>query len=142
MTANNSSIVALDVGTVRIGVALADSVARLPKPLRTLANDEQFTEQLRRIIDNEAVTTLVVGLPRSLDGEDTDQTRLVRSFVADWQVGVGLPLFFQDEALSSARAKEELMARGKPYQKGDVDALAATYILDDYLANNPIGSGA
>jgi len=38
-----------------------------------------------------------------------------------------------DEALTSVRAKEELQSRGKPYEKGDVDALAATLILDDYL---------
>ena len=142
MTANTSSILALDVGTVRIGVAISDSIARLPRPMMTLVNNEDFTEQLRQIIDNEGVTTLIVGLPRSLNGEDTDQTRLVRRFVANWQADVGLPLFFQDEALSSARAKEELRARGKLYQKGDIDALAATYILDDYLANNPTGSGA
>lgn len=138
MTANSSSILALDVGTVRIGVALAGSVARLPRPLLTLLNDENFTKQLRQIIDQEGVKVLVIGLPRSLNGDDTDQTRMVRSFVGSWQSSISLPLVYQDEALSSARAKAELEARAKPYQKGDVDALAATFILDDFLAGNPL----
>lgn len=133
MTTNANSILALDIGTVRIGVAIADAVARLPRPLTTLANDESFIEQVLSIITSESVTVLVVGLPRSLDGDDTDQTRLVRSFVASWESEISLPISYQDEALSSARAKDELQSRGRPYQKAAVDALAATFILEDYL---------
>ena len=142
MSRNNSSFLALDVGTVRIGVAIADAAARLPRPLITLANDENFTEQLQQIIDNENVSTLIIGLPRGLEGQDTDQTRLVRNFVDSWQAVIRLPVVYQDEALSSARAKDELEARGKPYRKGDVDALAATFILDDFLVSNPVIIGA
>ena len=133
MVTNDSSILALDIGTVRIGVAVATAVARLPRPLTTLAADEHFTEQLRQIIDSQSATSLVVGLPRSLEGTDTDQTRLVRAFVTSWETVIGLPVTYQDEALSSARAKAELIAHGKPFQKADVDALAATFILEDYL---------
>lgn len=140
MPANHSSILALDVGTVRIGVAIADSVARLSRPLITLPATENFIAALQQIIDSEGVTTLVIGLPRGLDGQSTDQTRLVEAFVTSWQNIIGLPVSFQDEALSSARAKEELAARGKPYQKGDVDALAATFILDDYLVDNRVSA--
>ena len=142
MSINNSSVLALDVGTVRIGVAVADALARLPRPLITLPNDETFIVQLRQIIATEKVSALVVGLPRSLDGEDTDQTRLVREFVAGWQSLVDLPITYQDEALSSSRAKEELLARGRPYAKGDVDALAATFILDDFIATQTVTKGA
>ena len=142
MIANTSSVLALDVGTVRIGVALADTVARLPRPLLTLPNDDHFMTRLHQIIIDEAVSALVIGLPRSLNGNDTDQTRLVREFVDSWQASVNLPINYQDEALSSARAKEELLARGKPYQKGDVDALAATFILDDYFLHSAITEAA
>jgi RNase H-fold protein (predicted Holliday junction resolvase) len=44
-----------------------------------------------------------------------------------------LPISWQDEAVTSVRAEEELRARGKPYVREDIDALAATYILEDYL---------
>lgn len=136
MQASPSSILALDVGTVRIGVAIASSGVGLPRPLTTLANDEQFSQNLRLIVNSEAVHTIVVGLPRGLDGQETAQTSLVRVFASQLQPIVALPMPFQDEALSSARAKTELQARGKPYQKGDVDALAATFILEDYLQTN------
>lgn len=127
---------ALDVGTVRIGVAIASAESQLPRPLITLANDENFIEQLQQLIDNEAIGNLVIGLPRGLSGQDTPQTAYVREFSEQLKTATSLRLDFQDEALSSARAKDELESRGKLYQKGDVDALAATYILEDYLMEN------
>lgn len=133
---NGSGVLALDIGTVRIGVAVASADAQIPRPLVTLANGENFTEQLQQLIDNESIGRLVVGLPRGLGGQDTPQTAYVREFTENLQTAVDLPLSFQDEALSSTRARQELEARGKLYQKGDVDALAATYILEDYLIEN------
>jgi putative Holliday junction resolvase len=133
MQIKSGNILALDVGTVRIGLAIASAETRLPHPLTTLANGENLTEQLIGLIENEAATCLVIGLPRGLDGQETAQTAYVREFAKDVDKIVTLPIYFQDEALSSARAKAELEARNKPYAKGDVDALAATFILEDYL---------
>lgn len=138
MPSNPSNLLALDVGTVRIGVALASSVVRLAHPLITLPSDKNFTESLLQIIKDEAVGTLIVGLPRGLDGQETSQTELVRQFTTVMQSKVNLPVYFQDEALTSQKAKQELEARGKPYQKHQVDALAATYILEDYLKDNEV----
>ena len=132
----NSGALALDVGTVRVGVAIASAHAQLPRPLITLANNENFTEQLQQLINNELIGKLVIGLPRGLNGQDTPQTAYIREFIEILQTAIDLPMTFQDEALSSTRAKQELEARGKLYQKGDVDALAATYILEDYLIEN------
>ena len=136
MPPNLSTILALDVGTVRIGVAIASSIAKLARPETTLPNDEFFTDRLLQIIDNESVGKLVIGLPRGLNGQETEQTQLVREFVERIKLAVSVPVFLQDEALTSSKAKQELFARGKPYQKGEVDALAATYILEDYLKEN------
>ena len=136
MAPSASSILALDVGTIRIGIAIASVVVRLPRPLTTLANDENFSTKLAEIIKKEVVATVVVGLPRGLDGQETGQTGYVRTFVANMPAELGVRMPFQDEALSSNRAKSELEARGSAYQKGDIDALAATFILDDYLQAN------
>lgn len=124
---------ALDVGSKRIGVAIASLSFKLPRPLYTLANDDDFIARLKRLIETEAIGVLVVGLPRGLDGQETGQTKYVREFVDQLKTQIELPINFQDEALSSARAEAELTARGKIYQKGDIDALAATFILEDYL---------
>ena len=125
-----SSILALDVGEKRIGVAIAGAEARLARPLKTLPHDAHVFTALKQLIADEAVTTVVVGLPRNLSGEDTNQTAYVRQFTEKLHHDM---IRFQDEALTSKKAEMELQHRGKPYVKGDIDALAATYILEDYL---------
>lgn len=131
------TILALDVGAQRIGVATANVIARIASPLVTIPNNESIAKTIQRLIAENDVEMLVIGLPRGLDGQETAQTRTVRDFVSSLQQTIGdFPMQFQDEALTSRKAEEELEARGKPYQKGDIDALAATYILDDYLQEN------
>lgn len=132
--ANNrvAKVVALDYGDVRVGVALASLDARLPHPYATLSNDGHLMERLATLVDQEEVTTIVVGLPRSLSGGDTAQTAKARAFAASLH-SLGVSIVLQDEALTSDLARQELEARRKPYSKGDIDALAACYILEDYM---------
>ncbi|MEK7594466.1 MAG: Holliday junction resolvase RuvX [Patescibacteria group bacterium] len=139
MEAISSSILALDVGAKRIGIAIASSVSRLPRPYKTLENNDHFLPALKGIVESEGVDTLVVGLPRNLSGQSTDQTTYVQTFTAKLYKELPLAISFQDEALTSKKAEEELESRGKPYQRGDIDALAATYILEDFLAEHKEG---
>jgi len=133
MPTNNGSILDLDVGEKRIGLALASQIAKLPHPLVTLGNDDKFWTELRRLIAEETVEELVVGLPRGLDGQSTPQTAYAEHFASQLQAELDLPVHLQDEALTSTKAEQELQKRGKAYTKEDVDALSATYILEDYL---------
>ncbi len=80
------------------------------------------------------MTQIVIGLPRNMDGQDTSQTTAVRAFSNRLKDELGIPITWQDEAATSAKAIDELNARGKPFVKEDIDALAATYILEDYLS--------
>ncbi|MEO7364367.1 MAG: Holliday junction resolvase RuvX [Candidatus Saccharimonadales bacterium] len=129
-------IAALDVGAKRIGVAIAQVDARLASPLITLnATSDNLIDELRALIEQQAIGLLIVGLPRGLDGQETAQTASARGFAARLSV-LELPVVMQDEALTSRLAEAELEARGTSYQNGDVDALAATYILQDYLAEH------
>jgi putative Holliday junction resolvase len=123
----------LDVGHKRIGVARARSDVKLVSPLTTLDVSDNVLNELVRLCQQEDASQLVVGLPRNLQSEDTDQTRYVRQFADQAAAATGLPVAWQDEALTSVRAEEELQSRGKPYARADIDALAATYILDDYI---------
>lgn len=127
------NILALDVGEKRVGLAITNTLARLPRPFRTLVRDDTFWRELENIISSESVDEVVVGLPRSLEGNETAQTAASRAFVEELGSKFDLPVHFQDEALTSAKAEKELNARGKKFTKGDIDALAATYILEDYL---------
>ena len=125
-----NSILALDVGESRIGVAAANDIARLAHPLTTLNNSETVWDEIRSLAQAESATIIVVGLPRNLSGEDTAQTEYVRRFVADI---TDMKIVFQDEALPSRQAESELNQRRKPFSKGDIDALAAHYISEPYL---------
>ena len=133
MRAAASSILALDVGDARVGVAVASLIARLPRPLTTLKNDDSVFEEILRLASSEDTGLIVVGLPRGLDGQHTKQTESAEAFAHQLGQHVSLPVHLQDEALTSRKAEAELEARGKPYDKGDIDALAATYILEDFL---------
>lgn len=136
MTATKETILGLDVGERRIGVSVGDSVVRLASPLTTLDVDGLEMVKLQRLILENDVTRLVVGLPRNMSGEPTKQTEAVRAFEERRLRGMGLPIHFQDESLTSVAAERELKARKKPYTKGDVDALAATYILHDFMESH------
>ncbi|MEI7682713.1 MAG: Holliday junction resolvase RuvX [Candidatus Saccharibacteria bacterium] len=133
----NARIVALDVGKKRIGVASANVIARLASPLTTLDVSDNIIEDIKQLLARETAQALVIGLPRNLQGEDTDQTRTVRQFAAGLEKQISIPIYWQDEALTSHLSKERLKVSQKTYQKGQVDALAATYILEDYLVSMP-----
>jgi putative Holliday junction resolvase len=132
-----STLLALDVGTKRIGVAVSDLQARFPRPLTTLEAGETTPQDIRGLVEKQGSIGLVVGLPRGLEGQETSQTQLVRDFAENLKSTVQVPYYWQDEALTSRKAEEELESRGKPYKKGDIDALSATYILEDFLHDHP-----
>ena len=132
-TTKASNIISLDVGEKRVGVALANSIARLPQPYCTLERGAGFWNDLGSLLIEQAADTVVIGLPRSLEGNDTAQTEATRSFIDEFKGRFAIAVAVQDEALTSRQAEEALRARGKVFSKGDIDALAATYILEDYL---------
>ena len=127
------NILALDVGTRRVGIAMASAAARLPQPLTTLQRDDSFFEKLKALIESENIGQLVIGLPRSLSGDATGQTKATQTFVAELKRQFDVPVQLQDEAVTSKQAEKELQSRGRTYRREDIDALAATYILEDFL---------
>jgi putative Holliday junction resolvase len=76
---------------------------------------------------------IVVGMPRNLSGNDTAQSVATREFIQMLRRHTDISVDITDEAVTSKQATSELTARGKHFTKGDVDALAAVYILKDYL---------
>lgn len=131
------SVLALDLGEKRIGVAIASYAAKLPAPLVTLPNDSTLVPKLEGIIKEHNIDMLVIGLPRNLDGENTRQTEVIKTMAGKLKSDLKLPVALQDEALSSVRAREDIeRKRGQVYDKAEVDKLAACYILEDYLADS------
>lgn len=133
-------ILALDYGTRRIGAALSDPTRTIASPLTTLPRREGKRPpwpQIRQIVEEQEVDTLVIGLPLTLDGGESDWTREVRAFGADAERRLGLPVAWVDERLTSVLAERAI--RGMGLKKKDredkerVDAAAAAMILRAYL---------
>lgn len=127
------TFIGLDFGASRIGMAIADTNSRLPRPLPAINNDDQILKVLQKIIDDNKVKQIIIGRPRSLEGLSTHQTEVVQQFVEQLRKSIDIQVKMQDEAVTSKKAEAELIARGKPFTKGDIDSLAAVYILEDYL---------
>lgn len=132
---DNKSIITLDVGDKRIGVAHADTSVKLAVAYATIEVDGLEIDRLRGIIAELKPSIIVVGLPRNQSGETTKQTEKVRDFTRRLDE-FDTEVVFQDESLTSVLAEEQLISTGKPYTKADIDANAAAIILNDYLEAN------
>lgn len=132
---SSRSLVALDVGEKRIGVAVADDAVRIAVPFTTVEVDGNEIASIIEIVLKEAADTLVVGYPRNQQGEATAQTDYVEKFVERLSE-LDTKVVFQDESLTSVMAEQRLIDQKKPYTKGDIDAQAASIILQDYLEAN------
>lgn len=136
-------IVGLDVGERRIGVAISDATCTLARPAGVLrpAGLERdavalaAAEVARLAAEDDGVGTLVVGLPKRLDGSPSDMTARVEAFAAALHEHTRLPVILQDERLSSREAESRLALREKNWRvrKEKLDAAAAAVILQDYL---------
>lgn len=120
---------ALDIGEKRIGIARANSVARLVNPVATLANDTAFKAVFDKLVKENDVTVVIVGLPRSLKGDETQQSRYTRAFVANMLADYHV--IWQDETLSSVAAEQR-----RDWLDHGLDAAAACIILEDYLTEH------
>ncbi len=127
-------LIALDVGTKRIGVAKADSKVRIAIPYSAVEVDGTEFEKIASLARAWDINSFVLGLPRNSQGEETEQSRYVREFAKDLKRAIpGAKICFQDESLTSVEAEKRLKNRKKGYKKGDIDSEAATIILQDFL---------
>ncbi len=127
-------ILALDVGEKRIGVARADSTTRIAVPVGYVNVDGSEWQEIARIAKLNNTNFFVLGLPRSNEGNETAQSLYVRNFAKTLIERIpGAKIRFQDESLTSVVAEERLKSRKKSYEKGEIDAEAASIILQDFL---------
>src|SRR5690349_4611860 len=108
-------VLAIDVGARRIGLAISDPTATLARPLATIevsggpgsvdAIDRVAREIARLEADDEGLETIVVGLPRRLDGTATDETRKVERFIERLRTRTAIPIAQEDERLTSVEAE-------------------------------------
>jgi putative holliday junction resolvase len=140
-------IACLDVGARRIGVAVSDATCTLARPVGALhpaaLEDDgprlAAAEIARLAAEEDGVSSIVVGLPRHLDGSASDMTARVTAFAAELGRLTGLPVTLQDERLTSHEAESRLAVTDRNWRtrKERLDAAAAAIILQDYLDVRP-----
>lgn len=127
-------LIALDVGSKRIGVAKADSTVRIAIPYSAVEVDGNEFKKIASLARAWDINSFVIGLPRNSKGEETEQSKYARKFAAELKRQIsGAKVCFQDESLTSVEAEKRLKNRKKGYNKGDIDSEAAAIILQDFL---------
>jgi putative Holliday junction resolvase len=135
-------ILGLDVGDVRIGLALSDETATLATGLETLerVGPRKDVKAIAALAREHEVARVVVGLPRTLAGEIGPQAEKVLSFTEDLKRTVGVPVVSWDERFTTSMATQALIEGGvsRKNRKGMVDRVAAVLILQSYLDSRKI----
>lgn len=131
-------ILAIDHGTVRIGLAISDEMELVASPLKTLDAKQRPEQEIAQVVKEKKISRIVIGMPFHLNGQRGEAAERVETFAT--RLGKVLehevPIDFVDERLSSVEA-EASMSRagitGKRERDQIVDQLAAVVILQDYL---------
>ena len=131
-------VMAIDLGEKRIGIAISDSLRMIASGHSVFERTSRAADfaHIQKIIAAEKITLLIMGLPITLSGTDSQQTAWVRDYTADLQTHLDIPITFWDESLTTKQATASLHARGKRgrhAQKERIDAVAAAFILQSYL---------
>lgn len=130
-------ILALDIGAVRVGVAVCDPAERVASPVCVLPSDEvrAGAKSFKRLLEDWEPELLLCGLPYTMAGEEGPQAQSIRQFAAQVAKHSGLPVEFTDERLSSSQAKRSLREKGlsEKEMRGKVDMIAASLFLQAWL---------
>ncbi len=132
---------ALDHGTVRIGVAVSDELGMIAHPLEFIPAEPfaVFLERLKRLVSEREIGRILVGMPRNMDGSYGPAAEKVREFVSQLQADLSLPIQTWDERLTTVQAQRmlrEASVKGAK-QRQKMDQMAAAILLQSYLDAQP-----
>ena len=126
---------AIDYGTKRTGLAICDASETITSPLAVLHGQKELLNKIADIVEAENVEAIVLGLPLNMSGTESTQTKLALKFAEQLKSCLSVPVYLQDERLSSFGAEEKLapaeFTSGK--RKKRIDAVAAAEILEAFL---------
>lgn len=130
-------ILAIDHGTVRMGIAVSDELKMMAQPLCFIPAEpaSEFFTRLKEVLKTKDVGQIVVGMPRNMNGTYGPASDKVNAFVQELKTHTTLPIHLVDERLTSTQANRSLSqigVRGKK-KRENVDAAAAAIILQSFL---------
>jgi putative Holliday junction resolvase len=125
----------IDLGDKRTGIAICDGDEILASPLEVLEGQKNLPDEIIKIAREHQVGGLVFGLPLNMDGSEGERAIQLRKFADQIKGKINLPVFFQDERLSSFAAEKQLSQTGLTHKKkkNRIDALAAAEILNEFI---------
>jgi putative holliday junction resolvase len=141
MSAVPGRVLALDYGTKRVGVAMSDPLRVLAGGVGTWENDAALTGKISKLVTDEAVVLIVVGMPYAPDGGKGAKAKEVEAFIARLTPAVQVPLTTWDESYTSVDAhrvfREGGMKKKQRRERASVDTMAARILLQQFLDAQP-----
>lgn len=141
---NYSRVLAIDYGTKRIGIAISDPLRMFATPRGVIENGPRKMKELQELILTENVTTVIVGIPRTLRNTESEMTAEVIRFrdkLIQLLTPLGVSVESKDERLTSIMAETNIRSRELPKMKRELKSLrdeeAARILLQEYLDSNP-----
>lgn len=132
-----SRILAIDPGSVRLGLAISDTERRIASPLTTYTrrDPQRDAAYFKKVLEDEEIAVIVIGLPIHEDGSEGGQATAARTFGAWLQAAAGVPCVFYDERFTTFVAEAALLDAGltKKQRKARRDRVAAQLFLQTYL---------
>ena len=128
-------ILAIDWGTVRVGLAISDPDGKIAFPLSQPAQAATAIEEIKKIADENQVEKIIIGIPYSLDGKENESTAKTRAFLKKLNESVPIPKEVLDERFSSVAAEKLLIDSSQKEQRQIKDNVAAQQMLQSYLDN-------
>jgi putative Holliday junction resolvase len=135
----NNPIIAIDYGFKKIGIAISNNIRTFAMPLEIILNDKNNAKiaksRIQKIIDQYLIGAIIIGLPINMNGTFSEQTEIVQKFAQNLSVEFQLPIFLQDERMTSKEANNLLKSFGikRKLRNQNDDMVAATIILESVL---------
>ena len=130
-------VLGLDVGTKRTGVALSDETKLLASPLTVIEakNKKIWTDSIKKLVSEHEVESVVVGLPLNHHGEEGEDAKNIRIYIALLQEQLAVPVIEWDERFTTAQAERTLIHAdvSRQNRKQIIDKVAASILLQSYL---------
>jgi len=134
---NHKRVMGVDFGEVKIGIALSDPLKIISSPYLTINRKKtpDYISEIKKIVLEKEVESIVVGYPLTLSGNKSKQTQNTEKFINQLEIDLDTMIFKCDERLSSQEAQRYMKEQGVKigYNKEKVDQISASIILNQFL---------
>lgn len=127
------SILAIDWGTVRLGLAFSDARRKIVIPLSIINNEEEKNtmDEIMKIIEEKDIKLVLIGMPHRTDGKSNKNIFRIEDFAARLSIRTEIPILFYNEMFTSKIAENRLIEAGK--KTGKKDDISASILLEGFI---------